>query len=319
MSEQRQDTSTATDGVRSDTGEFSRRELLVDGARLLTGGAMLLSGGSLAGRVLAAGPNEEPAVRVALMTDIHYADKPTNGSRHYRKALPRVRRAVEALDARKPTFAVEIGDFIDGGDTRQQELEALEAIEAQFAAFRCPGHYVLGNHDLHHLSKEEFGEATGARRPYYAFDSGGIHFVILDACYRQDGEPYHRGNFEWTNTAIPPDEIEWLKADLASTDRPTVVFVHQPLGLSPNNTYAVKNATSVRDVLAASGQVQVVLQGHHHRNAHRVIDGIHYCTLEAVVEGPEPTDNAYGLLEVYDDGSMTLEGFRQLASYTWDA
>ncbi len=286
--------------------------MLVGGAAVLTGG------GPLARSILADEPTEEPAVRIAMLTDTHYADKATGGSRHYRKALPRVSRAVEELDAREPTFAVEVGDYIDGSPKRKRELDALKAIEERYAAMSCPRHYVLGNHDLHNIGKEDFVEATGARQPYYAFDAGGHHFVVLDACFRQDGEPYHRGNFDWTDTAIPPEELAWLKKDLAMTERPTVVFVHQPIGLSPDDKYAVKNADAVREALEASGRVRAVFQGHHHRNAHREINGIHYCTLEAVVDGPAPSDNAYGLLEIHADGSMKLEGAQQLASYTWE-
>ena len=88
-------------------------------------------------------------------------------------------------------------------------------------------HHVLGNHCVDTLTKEEFLDRVGQERSFYSFDVGGYHFVVLDACFRSDGQPYGRKNFEWTDANIPAHEVEWLEADLASTSRPTIVFAHQ--------------------------------------------------------------------------------------------
>src|SRR5262245_48118577 len=32
---------------------------------------------------------------------------------------------------------------------------------------------------------------------------GGVHFVVLDACFRDDGKPYERKNSKWTDSNIP--------------------------------------------------------------------------------------------------------------------
>ena len=59
------------------------------------------------------------------------------------------------------------------------------------------------------LTKEEFLDGVQQEQSYYSFDSGNLHFVALDACFRSDGQPYGPQNFVWTDPNIPADELEW--------------------------------------------------------------------------------------------------------------
>ena len=123
-----------------------------------------------------------------MITDIHYADKDTRGTRHYRDSIEKVGRAIEHFNRTKPEFVVELGDFIDaaGGDV-DVELSYLDRIERLFAQYTGERHYVLGNHCIDILTKDEFIENSGAREPHYSFDHGEVHFIVLDACYRAAG------------------------------------------------------------------------------------------------------------------------------------
>jgi hypothetical protein len=69
-------------------------------------------------------------------------------------------------------------------------------------------------------------------------------FVVLDACFRDDGKPYQRKNSKWTDANVPAAELDWLKHDLKGTDKRVVVFAHQRLDVA--NSYGVKNAAEVR-------------------------------------------------------------------------
>lgn len=259
--------------------------------------------------LLAEQPERQPALRLGMLTDLHYADKPPAGTRHYRESLTKIREAVAKFNDAGAAFAVEIGDFVDAADDVKTEIGYLETIEAEFAMFKGDRHYVLGNHCVWSLTKEQFLDHCAARKSFYSFDRSGFHFVVLDACFRKDGVPYGAKNFEWTDTEIPPQQREWLAADLAETDKPTLAFVHQRLDVS--NHYAVHSAPAVRKILAESGKVLAVFQGHNHINEHKEIDRIHYCTLGAVVEGSGAENNAYSLLDAYEDGTLALSGFRQ--------
>jgi hypothetical protein len=53
------------------------------------------------------------------------------------------------------------------------------------------------------LHKDEFLGTVEQEKSYYSFDRGGFHFVVLDSCFRSDGQPHGRKNFQGTDANIP--------------------------------------------------------------------------------------------------------------------
>jgi hypothetical protein len=284
---------------------LSRRAFLRNGTLLL---ATVASSSVLAGQ-------QESVLRVGLVTDLHYADKPPAGSRHYRETPDKLAEAAAKFSGNQPDFIVELGDFIDAADSVDAELGYLKRINKEFLPICGHRHHVLGNHCVYTLNKREFLDVVEQPESYYSFDVGDFHFIVLDSCFRSDGTPYGRKNFEWTDPNIPAAELEWLKANLNGTKKKTVVFAHQRLDVS--NHYGVKNADSVRKVFEESGRVLAVLQGHSHKNDHNEIGGIHYCTLVAMVEGSGANNNAFSMMEIAAGGTIRIEGFRKQADYDW--
>lgn len=285
-----------------------------DRRAFLQNGTLVMAATTLRSRMLTAEDSTE-LLRVGLVTDLHHADKPAAGSRYYRETLPKLREAARQFAAEKPSFLVELGDLIDAADTVETELSYLSTINDAFSGI-CPDrHYVLGNHCVDMLKKEEFLGGVGQKAAYYSFDHGGIHFVVLDACFRSDGEPYGRKNSQWTDANIPPTEIDWLVADLKANTKPVIVFAHQRLDEAGN--HAVKNNAQVRGLLENAGNVLAVFQGHSHKNDLQDIRGIHYCTLVAMVEGSGAENNAYTLLSIQSDFSLRVRGFRKQRNYQW--
>ena len=276
-------------------------------------GALLLCFGATAD--LAAALVAKPRLRIGLVTDLHYADKPANGTRHYRDTLAKLAEAAERFQTDKPDFVVELGDFIDAADSPATELAYLRRVNEVFRTIPGPKHCVLGNHCVETLTKREFLDGVGQRESFYSFDAGGFHFVVLDACFRADGAPYGRNNSVWSDANIPPHELEWLRDDLKATTKPTIVFAHQRLDEA--GKHAVRNAAEVRKLLEASGRVTAVLQGHSHKNDHQEINGIHYTTLVAMVEGPGSESSGYSTLDILADDTLRLTGFRNQANYEW--
>lgn len=258
-------------------------------------------------------------LRFGLITDLHYADKPIAGTRHYRDTLSKLEEAVAAfarLDP-KPRFAVELGDLIDAADSVETELDYLKTIDATFRKLCDERHYVLGNHCVDTLTSAEFLAQVGQKSSFESFDHDGRHFVVLDACFRKDSVPYSRRNFQWTESKIPDHELDFLETDLNATNKDTIVFIHQRLDVEP--PYGVTNAADVRRVLEKSGRVKAVFQGHSHKNDHRKIAGIDYVTLVAMVEGPAPENSGYTLVDWHADGTIEIRGFRRQSSYRWPA
>ena len=254
-------------------------------------------------------------LRFGLITDLHYADKTPAGSRHYRETLTKLSEAADRFRQDKVDFVAELGDFIDAADSVQTEKSYLRRINKDFAALPGKKHYVLGNHCVDTLTKREFLDEVGQQKSFYSFDAGGYHFVVLDACFRSDGTPYGRKNFKWTDPNIPAGEIDWIRSDLKETGSKTILFVHQRLDVSDH--YGIKNAKDVRKVLEESGRVVAVFQGHAHKNDHKQIAGIHYCTLKAMVDGSGAENNAYATADIFEDGTIRVTGFRQQKSHNW--
>lgn len=293
---------------------LGRRAFLKQGTLVLTA-ASLRSGQSLASEELSAADGGQ-VTRVGLITDLHHADKPPGGSRFYRQTLGKLTTATEQFQQHELTFAVELGDLIDSVKSVELDLGYLKTIDAQFKSACKERHYVLGNHCVETLTKAEFLGEVGQERSYYSFDHGGTHFVVLDSCYRNDGEPYGRNNSHWTDANIPAAELQWLEADLAASDKPAIVFAHQRLDVS--NSHGVKNSAAVRQVLEASGRVRAVFQGHSHQNDLKDIGGIHYCTLVAMVEGDGAENSGYSVLEINPDGGLRLTGFCRQQTRDWE-
>ncbi len=286
---------------------LGRRAFLKNGTLVLT---------ALGSRLYAEDDSAQ-GLNIGLITDLHYADKPASGSRHYRETPNKLAEAAEHFARHKPEFLVELGDLIDAADSVTTELGYLKRINRDFSRMCKQRHYVLGNHCVYTLRKREFLDTVEQPKSFYAFDAGKFHFVVLDSCFRTDGMPYGRKNFEWTDPNLPTAELEWLKDDLKRTNRKTVVFAHQRLDVSDH--YGVKNAVAVRKTLEESGKVLAVFQGHSHSNDHREIGGIHYCTLVAMIEGSGAANNGYSIMSLTDDGTIHLKGFRKQSRYDWSA
>ena len=285
----------------------------------LRGGTLLLAGAGLAAcdpsQLLAAADDARPKLRVGLITDLHYADKPQRGTRFYRDTLVKLAEAAKRFDEEKPDAVIALGDLIDSAPSLDAEKDFLRRIAKEFSHMPGKRHFVLGNHCVENLTKPEFLAIVGQERSYYSFDEAGIHFVILDACFTSGAAPYGRKNFQWGDAKLPPDELQWLREDLLKTPNKCIVCVHQCLDLLP--PYGVKNALEVRKIFEESGKVLAVLQGHYHYGNYVEFHGIHYCTISAVIEGAAPENNAYAMLDLLGGGSLRITGFRKQRSYQW--
>lgn len=281
----------------------------------LQNGTLLLAATAVTEPALLFAKEGPTPLRIGLVTDLHHADKPSAGTRHYRDTLSKLAAAAAQFEKDQVSFVVELGDLIDAADSVETEQRYLQTINREFSAISKDRHYVLGNHCVDTLTKAEFLEGVEQTQSYYSFDRSEFHFVVLDACFRHDGVPYGRKNSKWSDANIPAEEVEWLRADLKSTTRKTVVFAHQRLDVS--NDHGVRNCPEVRKILEESGKVLAVFQGHSHQNDHHEIGGIHYCTLVAMVEGSGAENNGYSVLEIVPDGSLRLTGFRKQQGYDW--
>ena len=296
--------------------KFNRREFISLGA------AGLFVGCRQFGRPDA---GVRPVVRFGIVTDVHYADKDPDaaplgvvGRRFFRESLRKFDEAVAMFNKRALDFAIELGDYKDDSGGRDPTLAHLERIEKSFARFNGPRYHVAGNHDFDCLSPEEFfsripNDGKVSPKGYYSFVRGGITFIVLNACYDSSLKPYDRSN-PWDDANVPPEELAWFERELAAAKGHVIVFCHQRLEDSAEPRHLVRNAAAVRALIERSGKVKGVITGHQHKGAARVLNGIPYYSLRALVCDSGDGANSFAEVAVYPSGAFTVTGWRNAVS-----
>jgi 3',5'-cyclic-AMP phosphodiesterase len=186
---------------------------------------------------------------------------------------------------------------------------------------------VLGNHDIWGwgipdkslegqagYGKAQALEQLGLKSPYYSFDVGAWHFVVLDSLLR-------RGNGYYG--AIDPVQWKWLAADLAAVakQRHICVVSHLPVlaacvffdgdRIRPDH-WEVPDAWMHRDAAALlelfrAHPVRLLISGHIHLHDVVEYDGMKFVCDGAVCgnwwKGPyHETVEGFGVFDLYADG-----------------
>ncbi|MCK5212711.1 MAG: metallophosphoesterase [Dehalococcoidia bacterium] len=269
---------------------------------------------------------EDEVVRFGLITDMHAhdLDSPFEG-KWMSHTAERLTAFTTAMNEWAPSFIIELGDFINGwvvlgaepGDPARI-ADILAWADGLYDAFDGPSYHVIGNHDLYNLDKSQYLEILRMEATSYSFDVGSYHFVVVDVQFAADGTDLQN---TYTGIAgfVPEAEFEWLRVDLASTDQPTIICVHQPLDETAEEIEfwgrpLVLNQDALQALFAEDGDVIAVLQGHDHTNNHQIIDGIHYITFEAMVDQGTPATWAQISLDPVSQ-SIVIEGFGVQETY----
>jgi alkaline phosphatase len=274
------------------------------------------------------------AVRFGIITDIHHTNKPDTTSRTYSAALDKMEYFVKVMN-NKADFVIELGDYIDTLVDDKDPIHNLDEIETIYADFKGPRYHVLGNHEFDNLSRSDFlGYIRNTDIPagdtYYSFNQKGVHFVVLDADYTvvEPHSPFDLQDpnapfWNWRDAWVPQDQLDWLRADLAESDLPTVVFTHQVVHRDTTEDHTIKNADMVREIFQQDGQVVAVFSGHDHRGEVAVRNGIHYFVLEGNVgisldwDKVSPTeglhakkDSPFTFVEIQENRAESFNGMK---------
>jgi 3',5'-cyclic AMP phosphodiesterase CpdA len=217
--------------------------------------------------------------KVGLLNDLHY-----DGGV---EALNRLYESVAALNQGGAELLVVMGDLIDA-DSEMNAKRLLREVSALCDSFRGTVRYMPGNHDLDHLSKAQFHEALGRgdEASIFCCRQGGVGFICMDGNFSPNGREYDHGHFDWRDSFVPAEQLEWLAKQLAAATGPVIVLSHQRIDIAC--MHSVRNYESVLEVIRKSGKVKAVFQGHQHADDLRKIDGTTYYTLSAHMDGAGP-------------------------------
>lgn len=215
--------------------------------------------------------------RIAFLTDAHLkapADDEHNGNDRAKKAFAAARDA-------KPDLVIFGGDnvmAVDGGvstDAATAQMENWrEVLKREVTA---PFAHVIGNHDIwygpdataHPKGGKQYAlDAFAMPNRYYHVDAGAWRFLMLDS-FHDDG------------CYIDDEQMDWLKAQIASAPGPVAVVSHASVvnsghilestapgrvaGYNSPAGWVLGNAADVVRLFARSGKVKLALSGHMHQ------------------------------------------------------
>lgn len=231
---------------------------------------------------------KEKTIKFAIASDFHAPDVP-NGGKHLQAFIDAARK--ENVD-----FIIELGDFcrLDSASLPYMNI---------WDSFTGEKYHVIGNHDMDQYTGEEYAQGMGMPACYYSFDKGDFHFIVLDANNIYDGEKYvHYAKANYyldpsMRAFIDPEQLEWLKKDLAATDKKCILFSHQSIDKFIGNRKEVRNILETENERARHKKVVLAFSGHNHSNYTEVINGITYIQINSAsyvwVDQPSMTEKRY--------------------------
>jgi len=153
-------------------------------------------------------------------------------------------------------FFVNTGDLVNYGTSKE-----FQHFADLMSDFTIPFFPVAGNHDSFDGLLDEYLEYSGAPAAHYSFDYGQGHFVVIDS---------HNG-------VLQNSEIDWLGADLSSTDQPLkVVFLHHP-PFDPDGTdHIMRHGNEKFMELVEEYAVSYVFAGHIHAYVEGLRNDVRY-------------------------------------------
>lgn len=133
---------------------------------------------------------------------------------------------VEELIGIDASFGVTLGDVLF------DDLSLFGSINRTVGLVGIPWYNVVGNHDINFdapvdsLSNETFRSVYGP--PYYSFDYGPVHFVVLDDVEWRGAQGDERGSYRG---GLGEAQMEFIRRDLALIPKKqlVVLFMHIPL------------------------------------------------------------------------------------------
>ncbi|RLE73930.1 MAG: hypothetical protein DRJ56_08375 [Thermoprotei archaeon] len=243
-------------------------------------------------------PKRVARVKIGVVADVH------QGPLDVRRWL---RAFVDDMnEGFRPDFVVELGDFIGCGEGAEAELRRIDEVYSQCEA---PRYYVVGNHDLQGLTREQFMRVVGVESTWSSFDVGFLHVVLLDGAWGPDtdsGGPTGH---------IPSEELDWLQEDLEQVPpgRPIVAFCHYPIKLFRDEP-RIDNEDELWEVFRGHNLI-ATFSGDAHYGGYREVEGVHNVCLHSM--GWWELDKITGSYAkiIVEPGRLVVQGVGAQPSY----
>jgi predicted MPP superfamily phosphohydrolase len=185
----------------------------------------------------------------------------------------------------------EIAFILIGGDvTENGDSASLCKAKQLLNQLKKPYYITFGNHDVRASKSENrfYTSIFGSDR--FSFSYKDVHFIGFSTVPVSN---YGAGH-------VSTQDITWIKTELSQQkpEKPLIVTTHYPL-----LTGDVDNWYEMTDILRKYN-IQVVLNGHYHRNALLNYDGIAGIVNRSTLRGKEPK-GGYSIYTVSDSLSVS--------------
>lgn len=233
-------------------------------------------------------------LKFSVFSDIHYNPgvSPSGDQEHLRIIQERAER--ENCD-----FIIQGGDLTHG-PSREVVWDYLK----MYNDFHIPSYNCLGNHDSDLTSFAETLQYYRMPNNYYYFDCKGYRMIVCDPNYFMlDGECHHYdlGNYYAymkqgsLRGLIPPEQLEWLRKTIDSAPGPCIILSHESFEREVNG---IHNREEVLSVINAANRkkphsVLMCINGHHHRDHIRILDGVLYLDLNSASFGDMTKEHTF--------------------------
>ena len=189
----------------------------------------------------------KPILKIGLVADPQYADKPAAGKRFYRESLGKLKAAIVTFNDNKVDLVQNLGDIIDLDWINYDSIIPLyKNLNPDIENY-----HLLGNHnfaiDSSHL--ESLLKTLSMPDYYYSYIKNNWRFIVLDATdysFFSNSIHHHDMNrvisyydntagkanhYTW-NSAIGEKQQTWLKQELDSAvflNQKVIIFSHLPV------------------------------------------------------------------------------------------
>lgn len=224
-------------------------------------------------------------MKFAIINDVHIGDyRPYKGI--YRKANLHAERLLENFVQKmnksfKPDFVVQGGDMTEETNLAVDKKNYKKGL-AILSKLNCPVYHLVGNHELKYLSVKYLKETLKYKKLYFSFDKKNFRFIFL----------FTKRFYPARETKLDSSQLKWLKKKV-NTDKKIIIFSHHSLvpvntcrnfwfSARPDLTF-IKNYGEFLRIIAGKN-VKLVFNGHLHWNKKVVVNGVHYITVQSLVE-----------------------------------
>lgn len=231
---------------------------------------------------------------VAILSDIHMRDG------HIAEVSSELEAVLKRLDDDHDiSHAFILGDLIEDCGGVEADQENIQRTCSILEDWSVPVTYLLGNHDVEHLSKSELRSLLGQDDFYGVQEVEGTSFIYLDSAYKEV-----RG----AGGQVGPDQLEWLD-DKTSSMSDAVLLVHHPIGnfnLRTNEWFCEYPEQAYlwdrKEVLKRIDDtaVRATVSGHIHQTGYNEFWGLPHVSVNAFSkELPDiPLSGTYAVLEM---------------------